>query len=235
VIVIAYTQADISALAENDLKLYRLVGTRWTEATCPGYPIHRFPDQDLIAVPICQTGIFGFSDVAPGPIVGKSTLYLPLVLRAPSSPPSSEVDLVVAGLTLDPPAPVAGQAVTVQVTLRNQGSARAGCFWADLYVNPDPVPSHGNQTWDEVCTEPCIGIAWYVPALGAGESATLTSLGGYVQECSDWPGWLPAGTHDLYAYVDVYDPEDDGCTVAESDESNNRTGPLRVVVSGSGP
>jgi PKD repeat protein len=46
-----------------------LVGTQWTEATCPGYQIHRFPAEDLIAVPICQTGIFAFSDVAPGPIV----------------------------------------------------------------------------------------------------------------------------------------------------------------------
>ena len=35
--------------------------------------------------------------------------------------------------------------------------------------------------------------------------------------------------------VDVYDPEDHGCTVAERDESNNRSDRLRVVVSGSGP
>jgi hypothetical protein len=70
VIIVAYTEADISALAENDLKLYRLVGTEWTEATCPGYQIHRFPEKDLLAVPICQTGIFAFSDVAPGPILG---------------------------------------------------------------------------------------------------------------------------------------------------------------------
>lgn len=70
VIIIAYTQADISVLAENDLKLYRLVGTEWTEATCPGYQIHRFPDKDLLVVPICQTGTFAFSDEAPGPILG---------------------------------------------------------------------------------------------------------------------------------------------------------------------
>lgn len=69
VIIIAYTPADISALDENSLKLYRLVGTQWTEATCSGYQIHRFPAEDLIAVPICQTGIFAFSDGAPGPIV----------------------------------------------------------------------------------------------------------------------------------------------------------------------
>jgi PKD repeat protein len=88
VIIIAYTQADISALDENSLKLYRLVGTNWTEATCPGYQIHRFPEEDLIAVPICQTGIFAFSDAAPGPI-------LPPVAQFSAAPTSGLAPLTV--------------------------------------------------------------------------------------------------------------------------------------------
>jgi PKD repeat protein len=88
VIIIAYTQLDISALDENSLKLYRLVGTNWTEATCPGYQIHRFPEEDLIAVPICQTGIFAFSDGAPGPI-------LPPVAQFSATPLSGTAPLIV--------------------------------------------------------------------------------------------------------------------------------------------
>jgi PKD repeat protein len=83
VVSIAYTQADISALAENDLKLYRLEGTEWTEATCRDYQIHRFPEEDLIAVPICQTGIFAFSDVEPGPIAGPVAQFSATPLSGP--------------------------------------------------------------------------------------------------------------------------------------------------------
>ncbi|MBN1994238.1 MAG: hypothetical protein JW953_16190 [Anaerolineae bacterium] len=82
VIIIAYTQADISALDENSLKLYRLVGTNWTEATCPGYQIYRFPEENLIAVPICQTGVFAFSDKTPPSPVGETgPVYLPLIIK----------------------------------------------------------------------------------------------------------------------------------------------------------
>jgi PKD repeat protein len=93
VISVAYTEADISALDENSLKLYRLVGTNWTEATCPGYQIHRFPVEDLIAVPICQTGIFAFSDVAPGPILGPVAQFSATPLSGPPPLPVTFTDL----------------------------------------------------------------------------------------------------------------------------------------------
>jgi PKD repeat protein len=65
--VIALAQSDVSVA---NLKLYRALddmGVNWTEATCPGYQIQRFPDENLILVPVCQAGIFVFSSTAPGP------------------------------------------------------------------------------------------------------------------------------------------------------------------------
>jgi PKD repeat protein len=65
--VIALAQSDVNVA---NLKLYRALddmGTNWTEATCPGYQIQRFPDENLILVPVCQAGIFVFSSTAPGP------------------------------------------------------------------------------------------------------------------------------------------------------------------------
>jgi PKD repeat protein len=40
-------------------------GTSWEEATCSGYQIQRFPDENLIYVPIDQAGIFVFSEEHP--------------------------------------------------------------------------------------------------------------------------------------------------------------------------
>jgi hypothetical protein len=60
------------------LTLYRLGDDGWVDATCPGYQSYRFPDDSLIAVPVCETGIFALSDETPAT---GSHIYLPLVLR----------------------------------------------------------------------------------------------------------------------------------------------------------
>jgi hypothetical protein len=65
-----YRDQDLApGMDETQLKLYRLDGVDWFEATCPGYELVRFPDDNRIAVPICQVGTFVLTDPAPGPIL----------------------------------------------------------------------------------------------------------------------------------------------------------------------
>jgi hypothetical protein len=76
-LVAFYRDADLlPGMDEADLKLYRLVGFNWVEATCPGYETVRFPEDNRLAVPICQTGTFVLAASAP-----TAPLYLPLVFR----------------------------------------------------------------------------------------------------------------------------------------------------------
>jgi hypothetical protein len=75
-ITVSYGDTDVSGIDEANLTLYRLTGFGWTEATCPGYPVHRFPEDNLIAVPVGETGVFALSDETPRAIV-----FLPLVIR----------------------------------------------------------------------------------------------------------------------------------------------------------
>jgi len=75
-----YRDMDLlPGMDEENLKLYRLVGSVWVEATCPGYEIVRFPSDNRLAVPICQTGTFVLSDKLPLPLW--KYIYLPLILR----------------------------------------------------------------------------------------------------------------------------------------------------------
>ncbi|MFH1632591.1 MAG: proprotein convertase P-domain-containing protein [Chloroflexota bacterium] len=48
----------------------------------------------------------------------------------------------------------------VQIIIANHGNAPvADAFWVDLYIDPDPIPTAVNQTWDMLCYE---GLAWGV-------------------------------------------------------------------------
>ena len=69
----------------------------------------------------------------------------------------------------------AGDPVTIDVTITNNGNVRAAPFWVDLYINPSQPPSRANRSWNMVCgMTPCFGITWAVPGgLGPGESITL--------------------------------------------------------------
>lgn len=77
VTAMAYDDADIAGMDEANPCLLRLSTNGWKEATCAGYVIERFPDDNLIAVPVCQTGTFVLSDEAL-----RSFVYLPVVLRS---------------------------------------------------------------------------------------------------------------------------------------------------------
>jgi uncharacterized repeat protein (TIGR01451 family) len=122
-------------------------------------------------------------------------IYLPLVLNNYVAAPDLVVEHIV--VTSD----------SAQVVIKNQGNAPAlssSPFWVDLYVDPDPVPTGVNQTWDNLCDE---GIVWGVDGGGAlplepGETLTLT-IGDahYWPSLSNFPGSLPAGTP-IYVQVD---------------------------------
>lgn len=69
----------LPGMQESNLKLYRLDGTSWVEAACPGLPFYRFLDNNAIAVPICQTGTFALSDNPPELL--QTNLFLPMITR----------------------------------------------------------------------------------------------------------------------------------------------------------
>ncbi|MEJ2304359.1 MAG: CARDB domain-containing protein [Anaerolineales bacterium] len=77
VITIQYKEADVAGFSEANLTLYRLEGIDWIEATCPGYEIVRFLEDNRLAMPICQTGTFVLSDHLPQ----WNGVYLPLISR----------------------------------------------------------------------------------------------------------------------------------------------------------
>ncbi len=153
----------------------------------------------------------------------------------PSTPPA--VADLVGSFTLSPAKTSfnSTEQVVVTATVTNQGTAAAGPFWVDFYINPSKVPTTTNIAWNTVCTQkPCQGIAWYVKdGLAPGQSITLTSTSGsYMDGYTIWSGQLGAGTTDLYLYVDSWNPGVATGGVAESNENNNRAELHNVAVTG---
>jgi PKD repeat protein len=158
-------------------------------------------------------------------------VYLPIVSKDFGLLP----DLVCNDLSIEPPDPTSGQVVLITVQMQNQGKLDADGFWVDLYINPTTPPAPGNLfPWQDVCDPSfCQGLAWRISntPLSPGVSRNLISINGnyhpdgYDPANSNWTGSLPAGTYDLYAYVDSIDnpvlKNTDGA-VLESDEANNR-------------
>ncbi len=71
VFAVHYDTAALGGMVEANLRLYRLAtgGSTWSfDGSCPGYPIQRFPEDDLIVVPVCMSGTFALADSAPGTI-----------------------------------------------------------------------------------------------------------------------------------------------------------------------
>jgi PKD repeat protein len=166
-------------------------------------------------------------------------VYLPVVAKDFGLLP----DLVCNDLSIEPPNPTSGQVVLITVQMQNQGKLEADGFWVDLYINPTTPPAPGNLfPWQDVCDPSfCQGMAWRISntPLSPGTSRNLISINGnyhpdgYDPANSNWTGSLPAGTYDLYAYVDSIDnpvlKNTDGA-VLESDEANNRCQMLDLVV-----
>jgi hypothetical protein len=138
-------------------------------------------------------------------------------------------------LTVEPGGPGIGQPVTITAVIENVGGGAAGPFWVDLYVNPDPPPTRANQPFDSLCAsvEDCYGIVWYVAGgLGPGQSVPLSSLSGYVEDYTRWPGYfVERGTHNLYAFADSWnDPVWYGAVSEQTEGLDNRYGPVSVMI-----
>ena len=124
---------------------------------------------------------------------------------------------------------------SARVVIRNRGDAAVlpeNEFWVDLYVDPDPVPTGVNQTWDLLCSEGAVwGVEGTVLPLAPGGAITLTVGGDYYwEEYSNFPGALSAGTP-IYVQVDSADVETTYGAVLESHEMvggpyNNVMGPV---------
>ncbi|MGC9039982.1 MAG: choice-of-anchor Q domain-containing protein [Roseiflexus sp.] len=158
--------------------------------------------------------------------------YLPLIVQ-PGQP-----DLIIAGIEIIPNQTsfTAGQPVEIRVTVKNVGTAPAGPFWVDLYLNPDRPPQT-NDLWHDRCTlRPCFGVAWGVTQiLQPGEQITLSTGSGYDPLRTYWLGWLANGTTTIYALADSWNTVGTSGAVIESDETNNRGVRDGLTVSGANP
>ncbi len=110
-------------------------------------------------------------------------------------------DLIVPGISYTPTNPLNGQAVTVTVQIKNQGSAAVNTnFWLDLYVDRQPTGCFDYSS-----------IYWGVSALAAGATQSFI-----------YPNVLITGTRTLAAFVDS------GCAIAENNENNNIYGAVTI-------
>jgi hypothetical protein len=195
-------------------------------------PLPNYYGADSFVVRVSDGGRTDSITVNVNIVRGTFKVFLPM-MRLAGTP-----DLVITGISLVPSKTTfaAGEQVEVRVTVTNQGSAATGSFWLDLYINPSSPPTAANQIWNTRCgLTPCFGMAWEVTSgLAPGQSITLSSLSlppGY----SVWPGYFAAGTSDLYAYVDSYNPGIVDGAVAESNEANNRAELHGLRVTGPNP
>jgi hypothetical protein len=144
-------------------------------------------------------------------------VFMPTIRTPPSR------DLQVAGLVVEPAQPRAGQATTITLTLRNNGTdAISNAFWVDLYVDPRKTPDV-NETWNELSAS---GATWRVYGLRAGETITLTTRStGNPQDpngrLSDFRSFVSAGPHTLMVLADSFEPGSSFGAVSESNEQNN--------------
>lgn len=166
---------------------------------------------------------------------GERFIYMPIVYSNFFRKPD-----LIGSISITPPGPTYDfeERVAVTVVVTNVGEAEAGPFWVDFYINPARVPAV-NERWNDLCTlSPCYGIAWVVPALGVGQSTSLTSLGeeanvpgGYCAPQTLWSNRFEPGTNYFYVLVDSWDVDSPIGAVAESKEDNNRTRFGNVTVS----
>ncbi|ABN56606.1 APHP domain protein [Methanoculleus marisnigri JR1] len=135
----------------------------------------------------------------------------------PTTPaPSGKPDLVVTDISWTPANPVAGDAVTMKATIKNQGDA------------PTPAGTkHGIiVTFDDGAAGPGVWSDTYTKSIAPGAWVTLTANGG-----SAGATWKAVeGTHTVKAHVD------DVNRIAESNEANNvRSEQIKVSKAASGP
>jgi len=113
-------------------------------------------------------------------------------------------DLAITSLSVPAGSLTVNQPVTVTATVTNNGAVAAGAFAVDLYKDLPGAPSV-SQSGDVTCA---------VSGLAAGASTT----------CSGTVTYAAAGSFSVWAQADTQN------AVAETNESNNNAGPVRVPV-----
>lgn len=133
------------------------------------------------------------------------------LIPQPAGPMDGLPDLVVTSISVNPP-PQLGVTATIQVVIKNQGSADvqpSNNFLVDLYIDPPVPPESGRPGQPGTLTQ---GVQGYLLKQGANVPLTFE----YV--------FTRTQTFDLYAQVDT-----DG-NVVEADEENNVFGPVFIPV-----
>lgn len=165
------------------------------------------------------------------PIYGETTSPTRPPDTGPTATPTGDgpvdmlPDLLVEDVVVEPEIVHESGSITVAVSIINDAGVdvQQG-FWVELFVDPQTLPSINS-----VAGQGGPGAFWYVPCLGAHETLTLT------EEAADtryttFEGDLPAGRHEIYAYVDAYNSEGEVGLVSELDETNNLLGPVTVDI-----
>ena len=107
-------------------------------------------------------------------------------------------DLIVEGISFDPPEPEPGQEVTVTLTIRNQGDADASGFYSYLYIDPEDEP----------------------PTLSTPDTSRSYIFGLNASKVYEWSFTnytMTQGCHSVWGWVDR------GDDVSEDEEGNNKT------------
>ncbi len=167
---------------------------------------------------------FQIKDLAGNEGVSPAYLLSEEPQPTPTPPPDDQglPDLVVEGLSLLPEEPRPEEPVTITVTIANVGQApTGGGFWTGLYIDPQEPPFVNS-----ISTE-----FWYTPGLEAGKTITLTAQEAE-ERYSNFVGAFAPGSHELYLYVDAYNPGVEEGLVVESEEGNNLLGPIAIEVGG---
>jgi hypothetical protein len=126
--------------------------------------------------------------------LGPRVLFLPCIPKGAVVRPDLVVDRLEA----------TGSSVTL--VLRNIGNGPVRDeFWVDVYLNPNPPPTHVNQPWTDLSPE---GLVWgVVPPLlplMPGEALTLTVGDAYFWPSHSYVVWpIEQGTA-VYAQADSY-------------------------------
>jgi hypothetical protein len=127
----------------------------------------------------------------------------------------AQPDLAITSVTFSPPNPLPDQTFSVIVEVKNQGGASTGSVpYVDLYFNTDPSTILDPVTGCPIQSE-YFGPISSLFALAAGASDVA------IIEITDG---LPLSLYQLWIYVDT------DCTIIESNENNNKHGPINFSI-----